>query len=207
MRVTATCITAPSRRISEARCRRPRPRARLWLRRGDLGRSHGGSLRASHDGGGRAQCARRAQARATRAIRKSRCSRPTRRQRCRPARSISLCMHSVAQYLSAAEFDRLLEIFRALVKPDGLVVIGDIVPPQLGRAGRRVRAVALCYRQRFLLGGGRRLDADFRVGLSAPEEEPTASRTTPKPQCWSGLKPSAIRRHARRAISATIPGA
>ena len=35
-------------------------RARLRLRRGDLGRSGGGGVRASHAGGGRAQCARRA---------------------------------------------------------------------------------------------------------------------------------------------------
>jgi SAM-dependent methyltransferase len=40
-------------------------------------------------------------------------------------------MHSVAQYLSEAELDRLLALFRALIKPDGLVIIGDIVPPQL----------------------------------------------------------------------------
>ena len=44
--------------------------------------------------------------------------------------SISSCMHSVAQYLSAAELERLLKVFRALVKPDGLVIVGDIVPPQ-----------------------------------------------------------------------------
>ena len=42
-----------------------------------------------------------------------------------------IVLHSVAQYLSAAELDRLLKIFRALVKPDGLVVIGDVVPPNL----------------------------------------------------------------------------
>jgi SAM-dependent methyltransferase len=46
-----------------------------------------------------------------------------------PAASFDLIvMHSVAQYLNAAELDRLLKIFRALVKPDGLVVVGDIVP-------------------------------------------------------------------------------
>jgi SAM-dependent methyltransferase len=49
-----------------------------------------------------------------------------------PAGSFDLIvLHSVAQYLSAAEFDRLLKIFRALVKPDGLVIIGDVVPPNL----------------------------------------------------------------------------
>jgi SAM-dependent methyltransferase len=42
-----------------------------------------------------------------------------------------IVMHSVAQYLSAAELDRLLAMFRRLLKPDGLFVIGDIVPPKL----------------------------------------------------------------------------
>ena len=47
----------------------------------------------------------------------------------KPAASFDLIiMHSVAQYLSAAELDRLLKIFHTLVKPDGLVIIGDIVP-------------------------------------------------------------------------------
>ena len=42
-----------------------------------------------------------------------------------------IVMHSVAQYLSAAELERLLAAFRRLLKPDGLFVLGDIVPPQL----------------------------------------------------------------------------
>jgi SAM-dependent methyltransferase len=47
----------------------------------------------------------------------------------KPAASFDLIvMHSVAQYLSAAELDRVLKIFRRLLKPDGLVIVGDIVP-------------------------------------------------------------------------------
>ena len=42
-----------------------------------------------------------------------------------------IIMHSVAQYLGAAELDRLLAIFRTLLKPDGLLIVGDIVPPKL----------------------------------------------------------------------------
>jgi SAM-dependent methyltransferase len=42
-----------------------------------------------------------------------------------------IVMHSVAQYLSGAELDRLLGIFRRLVKADGMVIVGDIVPPTL----------------------------------------------------------------------------
>ncbi len=49
-----------------------------------------------------------------------------------PAGSFDLIvMHSVAQYLSAAELNRLLTVFRRLLKPDGLFIIGDIVAPKL----------------------------------------------------------------------------
>jgi hypothetical protein len=40
-------------------------------------------------------------------------------------------LHSVAQYLTAAELDRLLGIFRRLLKADGTLIVGDIVPPKL----------------------------------------------------------------------------
>jgi SAM-dependent methyltransferase len=39
-------------------------------------------------------------------------------------------MHSVAQYLSPAELTRLLLLFHRIVTADGLVIIGDVVPPQ-----------------------------------------------------------------------------
>jgi SAM-dependent methyltransferase len=38
-------------------------------------------------------------------------------------------MHSVAQYLSGEELDAVLRKIRRLVKPAGLFVLGDIVPP------------------------------------------------------------------------------
>jgi SAM-dependent methyltransferase len=40
-----------------------------------------------------------------------------------------IVMHSVAQYLTQAELDRLLGIFRTLLKPSGLFILGDVVPP------------------------------------------------------------------------------
>jgi SAM-dependent methyltransferase len=50
----------------------------------------------------------------------------------RPPASFDLIvLHSVAQYLSGAELDGLLATFRRLIKPGGLVIIGDIVPPTL----------------------------------------------------------------------------
>jgi SAM-dependent methyltransferase len=49
-----------------------------------------------------------------------------------PAGSFDLIvMHSVAQYLSGGELERLLGVFRRLVKPTGTVLIGDVVPPHL----------------------------------------------------------------------------
>jgi SAM-dependent methyltransferase len=40
-----------------------------------------------------------------------------------------IVLHSVAQYLSAAELERLLALFRRLLKPTGRFILGDVVPP------------------------------------------------------------------------------
>jgi SAM-dependent methyltransferase len=49
-----------------------------------------------------------------------------------PAHSFDLIvLHSVAQYLQPAELDALLATFRRLLKPDGTLIVGDIVPPRL----------------------------------------------------------------------------
>jgi len=49
----------------------------------------------------------------------------------RPEGSFDLIvLHSVAQYLSGEELDRLLAVFRRLLKKDGLFVLGDIIPPR-----------------------------------------------------------------------------
>lgn len=42
-----------------------------------------------------------------------------------------IVMHSVAQYLTEAELDRLLALFRRLLKPGGLFVLGDVIAPRL----------------------------------------------------------------------------
>lgn len=40
-------------------------------------------------------------------------------------------MHSVAQYLGRAEADALFGLFRRLLKPGGLFVLGDAIPPHV----------------------------------------------------------------------------
>ena len=42
-----------------------------------------------------------------------------------------IVMHSVAQYLTAEELDKLFIQFHRLLKEDGLFVLGDIIPPQV----------------------------------------------------------------------------
>lgn len=47
-----------------------------------------------------------------------------------PAGSYDLIvLHSVAQYLTGEELDKLLATFRRLLKPAGTFILGDIVPP------------------------------------------------------------------------------
>jgi SAM-dependent methyltransferase len=38
-------------------------------------------------------------------------------------------LHSVSQYLSGQEFDRIATIFHGLLRPGGLLLVGDVVPP------------------------------------------------------------------------------
>ena len=42
-----------------------------------------------------------------------------------------IVLHSVAQYLSAAELDAMMATFHRLLQPSGVFVLGDIVPPKL----------------------------------------------------------------------------
>ena len=49
-----------------------------------------------------------------------------------PAGSVDMIvLHSVAQYLTAAELGAMMATFKRLLKPAGTFVLGDIVPPQL----------------------------------------------------------------------------
>ncbi|HET7848234.1 MAG TPA: methyltransferase domain-containing protein [Pseudolabrys sp.] len=67
-----------------------------------------------------------------------------------PAASFDLIvMHSVAQYLTTAELDRLLGIFHRLLKADGALVVGDIVPPRLSAPAAAVALLRFGARNGF----------------------------------------------------------
>jgi SAM-dependent methyltransferase len=48
-----------------------------------------------------------------------------------PASLDLIAMHSVAQYLTGPSLDERLGLFRRLLKPRGLLVLGDIIPPNV----------------------------------------------------------------------------
>jgi SAM-dependent methyltransferase len=45
-----------------------------------------------------------------------------------------IAMHSVAQYLTPQELDALLADFRRLLRIDGLLILGDVIPPHVSAA-------------------------------------------------------------------------
>jgi SAM-dependent methyltransferase len=59
-------------------------------------------------------------------------------------------MHSVAQYMSPQEFDAALAAFRRLLARDGLLVIGDILPPHVTAATDAIALLRFGLAQGFL---------------------------------------------------------
>jgi SAM-dependent methyltransferase len=93
-----------------------------------------------------------------------------------PAHSLDLIvLHSVAQYLSANEAEALLELFHRLIKPGGVLVVGDVIPPHISAATDALALIRFATANGFLaaaLGGiGRTLMSDHtrlraRLGLT-----------------------------------------
>lgn len=76
-----------------------------------------------------------------------------------------IVMHSVAQYLKPAETDALLALFRRLLKPNGVFMLGDVIPPNvspLGDAAALLRfAAANGFLGAALLGLVRTVFSDY----------------------------------------------
>lgn len=86
-----------------------------------------------------------------------------------------IVLNSVAQYLSAETFDALLATFRRLLKLEGLLVIGDIIPPDLSPVADIAALLRLAAAHGFLgaalFGLARTLTSDYtrlraRLGLT-----------------------------------------
>lgn len=69
-----------------------------------------------------------------------------------PAASIDvIIVNSVIQYLSRPELDRMLQVWRRLLSPQGRLVIGDIVPRSVGPLTDAATLLKFAYANGFLL--------------------------------------------------------
>jgi SAM-dependent methyltransferase len=69
----------------------------------------------------------------------------------RADRSLDLIVaNSVVQYLSKAELDRLLALFRRLLAPGGALIVADVIPPDVGAVSDVAALLRLAARNGFL---------------------------------------------------------
>jgi SAM-dependent methyltransferase len=95
-----------------------------------------------------------------------------------------IVLNSVAQYLKRPELDALLALFRRLLAPGGILVVGDVIPPHTSAVTEIVALMRLAWRNGFIVpafvGLVRTLFSDYRrlraqLGLSTyTEAEMTA---------------------------------
>jgi len=74
-----------------------------------------------------------------------------------------IVLHSVAQYLTAEELDGLFALFRRLLKPNGLLLVGDIVPPRLAAAAAALSLLRFSAANGFFIAAVRGL---IRIAVS-----------------------------------------
>ena len=76
-----------------------------------------------------------------------------------------IVLHSVAQYLTHEETGTLLGLFRRLVKPDGTVMVSDVIPPEVAASTDAIALLRFGAAHGFLLaaiaGLGRTLMSDY----------------------------------------------
>lgn len=74
-------------------------------------------------------------------------------------------LHSVAQYLTPKELDGLLVLFRRLLRANGVLILGDIVPPQVSAATDAWALIRFAAANGFLgaalIGLARTLASDY----------------------------------------------
>ena len=84
-----------------------------------------------------------------------------------PASVDLIVLNSVAQYLSRAEFDALITLFRRLLATNGRLVVGDVVPPGTTAVTEIASLIRLAWSNGFLgaalTGLARTLFSDYRA--------------------------------------------
>jgi SAM-dependent methyltransferase len=96
-----------------------------------------------------------------------------------------IVMHSVAQYLNGGELYERLRLFRRLIKPNGLLIVGDIIPPKVSPVTDALALLKFGAKEGFLtaavLGLIRTAFSDYArlrstIGLSRYREEQMIER-------------------------------
>jgi SAM-dependent methyltransferase len=94
-------------------------------------------------------------------------------------------LHSVSQYLTPEEFDQKVALFHRLLQPGGLLVVGDVVPPEASALSDAGALLRFGWRDGFfcaaVLGLVRTLFSDYRrlrakVGLTRYSEQEMAGK-------------------------------
>ncbi len=70
-------------------------------------------------------------------------------------------LHSVSQYLSAPEFDRIAALFHSLLRPGGLLLVGDVVPPRVSAISDAFALLRFGWRDGFFLAAAAGLVRTF----------------------------------------------
>lgn len=71
---------------------------------------------------------------------------------CLPDRSLDLIvLHSVVQYLTGAQTQALFALFRRLLRPDGLLQVSDVIPPQVAASTDVATLIRFATANGFLL--------------------------------------------------------
>jgi SAM-dependent methyltransferase len=103
-----------------------------------------------------------------------------------PPRSFDMAiLHSVSQYLTPDDFDRAAAMFHRLLQPNGLLVVGDVVPPDASAVSDAWALLRFGWRDGFLcaamFGLVRTFFSDYRrlrakVGLTRYSEQQMAGK-------------------------------
>jgi len=96
-------------------------------------------------------------------------------------------LHSVSQYLTPEEFDQKVALFRRLLQPGGLLVVGDVVPPDASALSDARALLRFGWQDGFfcaaVVGLIRTFFSDYRqlrtkVGLTRYSEQEMAGKLT-----------------------------
>ena len=94
-------------------------------------------------------------------------------------------LHSVSQYLTPQEFDRTATLFHRLLQPNGLFVVGDVVPPHVSAVSDSWALLRFGWQDGFLraaiLGLIRTFFSDYwrlrtKMGLTRYSEQEMTSK-------------------------------